>query len=104
MLLTGYVSEVNADVRWEDVQPLTADGGVLELDAVFVQNMEIVASMRGGDAKRSLCVAVSMCACRPRVMLLARLSSLSTIASRHDFVGTLLDDSLARERLRGLTK
>jgi len=109
-ILVEYLRSIDSLIRLESVRPLVDHSdGVLELDATCVRNMEIVASMRAGDANRGLCAAVDrtttpMGARRVRSVLLAPILSLQAIQNRHQVVGSLVDNPLVRNLTRNALK
>jgi DNA mismatch repair protein MutS len=76
----------------------------MPLDEMTRRNLELVESMRGGADGTLLSVLdrtqTPMGARRLRQWLLAPLLDVSLIAARHDAVGALADDGLARGALR----
>jgi len=80
-------------------------GSVMPLDEMTRRNLELVESMRGGDAAGTLLdvldrTSTAMGARVLRQWLLSPLIERSAIDARLDAVGALVEDSLARDALR----
>jgi DNA mismatch repair protein MutS len=83
---------------------IESTAATMPLDEMTRRNLELVESMRGGADGTLLSVLdrtqTPMGARRLRQWLLAPLLDVSLIAARHDAVGALADDGLARGALR----